>query len=323
MTTPKHSPYDPLLYETPLPIRRTLYPIGFPATIVSNHENVIRAAESIWGKFELASDAPPVELRIAVSESMEPSAPSRMPTGQGHLVSFLHDANNFVQMDLRAGFAYGWLSAAVARDAPYVRYYFVEPAVALMVEAHHLATLHCACVSLDGKGVLLCGGPEAGKSTLAYACARRGWNYVSDDASHVIRNSAGREIFGNPYQVRFRPHCQTLFPELARFAPYDRPNGKPSLELDTSILNISTARSAPADVAVFLNRSGGGQGLTAFDKSEAYQQLIRFLVVGEESIREQQRAAIRRVLDVPVYEMRYQDLDWAEQRLRALVENGR
>jgi hypothetical protein len=28
-------------------------------------------------------------------------------------------------------------------------------------------------------GVLLCGGTHAGKSTLSYACAQRGWNYVS------------------------------------------------------------------------------------------------------------------------------------------------
>jgi hypothetical protein len=315
-------PLDPLLYETPLPYRRTFYPFGFAANIATNYEPVIRAAEEAWGRFEKRHNAPPVELRLAVKESAAGKRPPvRMPTAQGHLISYLHDADNFTHIDLRSGFAFGWLTSAVANDVAYLRYHFVEPCVYLMIEAWHLVPLHAACISLDGRGVLLCGDSEAGKSTLSYACARRGWIYTCDDGSFLIRKSADRVILGNPYQVRFRPHAQTLFPELAFYVPFERPNGKPSLELDTAPLNLAIAESAQAECVVFLKRSNGvgWQGLTGHSKEEAFERLTEFMCVGEECVREEQKTSIRRLLTVPVFEMQYHDLDWAEQRLRSLL----
>jgi hypothetical protein len=315
--------FDPLLYETALPYRRTLYPLGFAAVIATNDKSVVRAAESVWGRFEKAYDAPAVELRIAVSESSTAKRPSaRMPRAQGHLISYVHDADNFVHIDVRAGFAFGWLTNAVADDLYYLRYHFVEPCLSLMIESMHLATLHAACVALNGKAVLLSGDTQAGKSTMAYACARRGWDYLCDDGSHMIRRSDSRVILGNPYQIRFRPHSRSLFPELSGYVPFDRPNGKPSIELDTALLNISIAHSAEAECVVFLNRTAEAswQGLTACDQEEAFDRLTEFVCLGDECLREEQRNSIRRLLSVPVYDMQYYDLDWAEQRLRALVE---
>jgi hypothetical protein len=318
-------PNDPLLYETPLPYRRTIYPFGFAATIAANRESVIRAAESVWGRFEKAHDSAAVELRIAVSESPTGKRPpARIPRAQGHLVSYVHDADNFVHVDLRAGFAFGWLTNAVADDVYYLRYHFVESCLFLMIESMHFATLHAACVAIDGKGVLLCGDSAAGKTTLAYACARRGWDYLCDDDSKMIRKSDGRAILGNPYQIRFRPHARSLFPELSAYVPFERPTGKPSIELDTALLDLSLARSAQAEHIVFLNRPGAAfsQGLAVCGKDTAFDRLTESVCFGEESVREEQKTTIRRLLAAPVYEMQYHDLDWAEQRLRALVEHG-
>src|SRR5579884_2242730 len=101
--------HDPLSYQTPLPYRRTFYPLGFPATITTNNENVIIAAETVWGRFETKRNESAVELRIVVSECAGERPRARTPRGQGHLVSFIHDAENFVVCDLRAGFGFGAL----------------------------------------------------------------------------------------------------------------------------------------------------------------------------------------------------------------------
>jgi hypothetical protein len=321
----KVAPFDPLLYETPLPYRRTLYPLGFAASVATNHESVIQAAESVWGRFEKAYDSPPVELRIAVAESPNGKRPpARMPRAQGHLVSLVHDADNFLHLDLRSGFAFGWLTSAVADDVSYLRYHFVEGWLCLLIQSLHLATLHAACVALNGKGVLLAGNSEAGKSTLAYACARRGWDYLCDDGSHLIRKSDSRTILGNPYQIRFRPNARSLFPELSGFVPCERPNGKPSIELDTALLDIAITRAAEAECIVFLHRSAeaSSQGLARYGKDEAFDRLTESVCCGEECVREEQRTSIRRLLAVPVYEMQYHDLDWAEQCLRSLIEDS-
>ncbi len=316
---------DPLLYDVPMPYRRVLYPFCFPAVIATNCETIARTAETLWGRFAQRHDGPAVELRLLASESGASTAPAaNIPRAQGHLISTIHDASNWVSCDLRTGFAFGWLTPVVANDAARVRYHFVEPYVMLMLEARYMTPIHAGCVVHNGKGVLLCGDSEAGKTTLSYACARKGWTYVGDDGSHLIRSSTERKVAGMPYQVRFRPPAALLFPELAGYVPLERPNGKPSLELDTADLNIDVAEQAHIDYLVFLNRKcSGGQQMVPYDKSDALAHMEQTICVGEESVRTEQRASLRRLLAVPVFEMKYYDLDWAEQRLRTLVESGR
>lgn len=315
--------HDPLLYQVPLPYRGTFYPLGFEANITTNCETILAAAETAWGRFRRTRNEPPVELRVAVSESLTGERPAaRMPRAQGHLISFIHDADNFVVCDLRSGFGYGWLTDSVAWDESYVRYYFIEGCVLILLSLY-LTPVHAACVSLSQKGILLCGDSGAGKSTLAYACARRGWTYSGDDAANLVRNSNDRVVVANPYQVRFRPHAMSLFPELAGNVPFDRPNGKPSLELDTAPLGILTETETRPEYLVFLNRSGNQtQRLAKYGKDDAYARLSEVICYGEESLREQMRNSLNRLLTVPVFELYYHDLEWAEQRLRSLVENG-
>ncbi len=43
---------------------------------------------------------------------------------------------------------------------------------------------------------------------------------------------------------------------------------------------------------------------------------------GAEAVQEEQRQSLRELLALPLYQMHYRDLDWAEQCLRSLVENG-
>ena len=315
---------DPLLYQTPLPYRRTFYPMGFAATIATNCETIIAAAESVWGKFKKMRDEPPVEVRLAVSESLTGEKPPvRMPRGQGHLVSFLHDAENFAVCDLNTGFGFGWLTPVVACDESYVRYHFVEACVYILLEARYLIAAHAACIDLHGKGVLLAGECGAGKSTLAYHCAKRGWAFVCDDGTHFIRGSADHVVVGNPYQIRFRPQAISLFPELAGNIPFERPNGKPSIEVDTASLHVAIAEQTKPDYLIFLNRTPNvPQHLASYDKDEAFARLSQVICYGEESFREELRKSLRRLLTMPIYEMQYHDLDWAEQRIRSLVENG-
>jgi hypothetical protein len=245
-----------------------------------------------------------------------------MPRAQGHLVSFIHDADNFAICDLRAGFGYGWITDAVACDESYVRYHFVENCALILLEALYMTPVHAACVSLSRRGVLLCGNSGAGKTTLAYACAKRGWTYAGDDSAHLIRRSEDRIVLANPYQIRFRPHATSLFPELAGNVPSERPKGKPSIELDTKPLHLTTELETSVEYLVFLNRTTERQGLAKYDRDEAYASMSQTICYGDESLRDEMRSSLDRLLTAPVFELHYHDLTWAEQRLRSLVENG-
>ncbi len=308
-----------------MPRRGVFYPLGFPVEILTDSPNVLDAAEETWGRFDQMHKAPPLQIRLGLGESVgEPRPAPALPRSEEHLISFIHGPHDFVLCDLRAGFAYGWLSRSIALDRPYLRYYFLEPAVYVMIIARYLTPIHGACVALGGAGVLLCGDSQAGKTTLAYACAKAGWTYIADDASHLVVGAAPACVAGRPHQIRFRPDAGRLFPELAESPVSDRPNGKPNVELDTARLGIDVASSARVSHIVFLNRTPPSAPLlTQYDKERAFERLSQVLCVGDEEIKERQRRSLRVLLShVEVYEMHYRDLSWAEQCLRSLVGGG-
>jgi hypothetical protein len=134
---------------------------------------------------------------------------------------------------------------------------------------------------------------------------------------------ADRTVAGNPYQIRFRPHAKQLFPELSAFTPNERPNGKPSLEISTASLDLATSTHARVEYLVFLKRTiHARQQLVTYSKAEGMERLSQVISIGEEIVRVQQRESLLRLLEAPVYELQYHDLEWAEQRLRSLVENS-
>ncbi len=95
-----------------------------------------------------------------------------------------------------------------------------------MIEARHFCPIHAACIALNGRAVLLCGNSGAGKTSLAYACAKKGWTYLSGDATYIVRNRPDRTVAGRPFSIRFRAEARELFPELSEFAPRGAPEGK-------------------------------------------------------------------------------------------------
>src|SRR4029077_5099751 len=111
-----------------------------------------------------------------------------------------------------------------------------------LLKSLYLTPLHAAFVSLAGRGVLLCGDAGAGKSSLAFACARSCWTFLSDDSGCLIRSGSDRLVVGNPYQMRFREAGIDLFPELRNRRATPRPTGELAIEIDTaSMPEITTA----------------------------------------------------------------------------------
>jgi hypothetical protein len=317
-------PSDPLLYNFPLLLEQTFFPMGFPVAITTNSEAVLNAAEEVWGLFDAEFPEPPIQIRFAVSGLLEGDCPpAAMPLAQSHLFSTVHSADNFMMADLDRSFAYGWLTPPVVANAGHFRYHFLEPAAYVMLQVRHLTPIHAACVSIEGAGVLLCGESGAGKTSLAYGCARRGWTLVADDASNLVRNyGSGRIIAGRPHHIRFRESARRLFPELGSRASCRRPNGKLDIEVSTAELGLeSIACRTRADYIVFLNREDNGPArLSSYPKQNAIALLEQVVCIGEEPTREAQRQSLRKLLEVPTLELTYSNIDDAERCLRTLVE---
>lgn len=317
---------DPLLCAVEMPFRGLYYPMGFAVEVETNSPEVIEAAEESWGEFETPLfPTPALDLRIGVTDDVAGGCPPEtVCRAHRSLLSIIADACNFSICDMGRGFAYAWLTKSAIANRAYFRYHFLESSALLLVASRYATPLHAACVSYQGRGVLLCGESGAGKSSLAYACARAGWKYTSDDATYLIQGRDDRLVVGNPHRIRFRPSAARLFQELKGRNVTPRAMGKPSIEIRTATLPlINTAQQCSIDYVVFLNRQADAIArIESYPRDAAFQWFTQ-TSYGVESIQEAQAASVRALLQANVVELSYCDLDCAIVRLTELVETGR
>ena len=147
-----------------------------------------------------------------------------------------------------------------------------------------------------GRACCWLGGPGAGKSSLAWACARAGLTYVSDDATWLLRSEL--RVIGKNQRMRFRPDAVVLIPELAEL-----PGPRRSSE---SILLRSGRRDVPGLVsargAVLEGRCpqpeirGAGRAL-AVGREEARERISEATTLYEARAWQEQEAARRRLVE--------------------------
>lgn len=315
---------DPLRCNVELPFRAAFYPLGFAIEIITNAREVLDAANESWGHFRRNHIRPVLEVRVIITgKGSDDCPPAPTVRAQHNLVSIVADADNQAICDLKAGFASAWISSSVLQYGSYLRYHFIEAMVLLLLSTSYVTPIHAACVSRHGCGMLLCGVSGAGKSSLAYACARAGWTFTSDDSSYFVTDADHPRIIGNPGKIRFRPTARDLFPELEGYDLTPRAEGKPSIEVSTAELpGITAVDEAQIRYIIFLDRKPSSIAeLVPFSRASAKRRFWQDLYPVEE-IREIQAKAIQPLLAAEIFELRYRDLSHAVNRLELLARDN-
>ena len=317
--------FDPYLCHVPMPLRRKYYPLGFPLELTTNSPEVLDAAEESWGVFKPRFDLPPIKLRVGVLESEATECPPALTfRAQRNLLVNIADNANFCVNDLVQGFSFAWLTTAAVSRRGYLRFHFLEAAALSHIANRFAAPVHGACVTLAGSGVLLCGDSGAGKSSLAFACARAGWTYTTDDASFLLNGRDDRQVVGNCHLFRFRPSAVALFPEIGGRALTPRALGKPSIEVPSASLpGIRAAETSNVDFVVFLSRCDTDIPRLAPFPRDLARRFMAQRLHGMDLLRSTQQASVERLLTAEVLELRYRDLDSAVDRLERLVRERR
>ena len=309
-----------------LKLKGTFCPYGFPTEVRTNSIEMLTQCEERWGVFEKRFDTEAIRVDVHVVEGDSTECP---PTPiyrmMRPLVMAVADRDNYIVYDLKHNRTQVTISRATEKHKLYLRYFFLDGLASCHIGERYTKGVHAGCVALDGRGVLLCGDSGEGKSTLSYACARAGWTYVTDDLCLLLNGGTPRMVIGNCHRVRFRPTAANLFPELEGLEITPRAAGQPSIEIPTSSMpHIACSQEVRAEFMVFLNRRDGGPSELVPYRKDVARNFMRQqeLYVSEESVAAHNRS-IEELLTVKVLELRYTDLDWAVERLTALVREGR
>jgi hypothetical protein len=198
--------------------------------------------------------------------------------------------------------------------------------VATLIEALYTLSIHAACVVRGGRGILLAGPSGAGKTSLSYACALRGWSYLTDDASVLVRGLDKTKVVGDPLRFRFRETAGKVFPEFRGVRNHTRrpQNGKPTVEVRTdSLPNIRTATESEVAGIVFLKRHNDPRGSTKLipfhDRDEAARRLFDHVWPEDLPSHQERLDTLQRLLVVDMFELLYCDLDRAVEALDGLA----
>ena len=233
------------------------------------------------------------------------------------------DADNVCVAQFPTGKTRMVVSSAAIAHPTYFSQTFLEAAPARQIWTRLATPIHAACVAIDGRGVLLCGDSGAGKTSLSYACARAGWQFISDDSSYLLHErdrppGAGRLSPGAlpsvgrgalPGNLRRGDYAAGVWKALHRISHFELADDQCDEQRPRRLHRFS--QPPPT----------GCRG------SDPVPQGCGALLYAPEPVWDEaneigQYAAIERLMKAEVLELRYQSLDWAVGRLERLVREG-
>ena len=298
---------DPLGLGLEAPLVEEYAPLGARLRVETNSADVLAVCRSSFAGYGGAGEGPArLLLRLLVDPRLDAGPALQEPVfrRQGGLFYVSAGGSCTAVADLARGFAAGFFSSAAVRDAHFFRRTFVE-CLALTLLTHGPASthscVHASAVARAGRGVLFSGAARSGKSTLAYACGRRGLDLVSDDVVYLERREGDLVAWGKPWRLRLLPGSETLFPELS---------GQGELvddctEFDASALlpGRVVPRCRPAAL-LFLERSAGRAEIAPIERQAALELLARDLVADDPAVLERHGRLWLQAIDRGAYRLR-------------------
>ncbi len=225
-------------FERELPV------MGVRVRFRSSSERIDTVVERAFGHWralppELIGSGAALEVTLIERPSAARPGRLRLRYGSGWLTA--SDGDSMLAACIDRGSALALVSQKLVADEDYFRHEIVECATLVLVSQRDRTPMHASAVARNGVAVAFVGRSGGGKSTLTYACLRRGFDLLSEDVLHCSLHP-GLRYWGNGGQVRLLPDAIRWFPELNAIKPRLLENGKTKLVVPVGC-NALSARS--------------------------------------------------------------------------------
>lgn len=196
--------------------------------------------------------------------------------------------------------------AACAGDelVPHLKAILTERYVASVEDAF---LIHAALLARDSRGVLICGSPGAGKTTLSVALMGSGYRYCSDDIVRIERNGMAG---GVPFLPAVKTGAWSLVapyaPHVVDVATYRRRDGQDVRYLPAP---ISVEARTLSDIVVLAREPGAAAGFEPVEPLEILSTILESAFSAKGSLDpESLKAFARTIENARCYRLVYSDL---------------
>jgi hypothetical protein len=270
---------DPLLRRMPLPHRMMLPVMGIPVHYAASHAELLGAVEEVFGHWRALTPQPTapagarVAIRLVLHDGDEGDVPPVVTFRAADALRWMvHTRGSVGIVDMEHHTGAAWVTRALLNDRDYYRRAIVGFLTLMLATMHDRTPMHAAMVGQGDTGLLLAGPTGAGKSTLAYAAARAGLKFLSDDAVYIQR-SPWRVWCGMPVSLLLDETARQ-FSELKGRSPSPLPGNKAKIVVPMASDVTETPWVTRAGVCL-VERSTGPVRLQRADPAEIRAVLLR------------------------------------------------
>ncbi|MCC7353694.1 MAG: hypothetical protein IT330_08040 [Anaerolineae bacterium] len=332
------APDDALWQNVPIASEAWYYPLGYRLCVQTNAPIVQEMARRAFARYPASladPSSPPLRLRLWVHDlddpAASPSGPHAHPIHRldGDTYFVMVGAGTVVASHHTRGEATGYVTPAVAQREDVLRVGLVEGPILYLVGPPRTAVFHAAALARGERGFILVGYPGSGKSTMTYACVRRGYGIVAEDAIFVPPKEGPLTIWGMARYLYLLPDSTRFFPELRNRTATVQLNGEMKIVVDLDEIRPgATQLHAGAGPLVLLRRNSGPDSrLVACNPADVLQDMMFTASRAHQRMTEEVLALHRRVADRLAQQGAFtlyagSDLDKAVDELDRLVASS-
>jgi hypothetical protein len=163
-----------------------------------------------------------------------------------------------------------------ASDPWLLAHLFFTIPLAELLKRLGLYMVHAAGLAVAGKGLLIAGQSGVGKTTLALALLRAGFDFLADDTVFLSLGESRLRILAFPDEMDVTAHTLGFFPELQRLTRASKPSGRFKQPVcGTSLYQVRPCWECAPGAIIFPQPGTSSHSiLTSLPKAEALVQLV-------------------------------------------------